>query len=332
VTCIIANLGTDNQETINLDVTATGSSRTIVNRARAQNADGSVSSTAVTTIVEPADLSVTKTSIPAEVRRGDAILYVIRVRNTGPNPAENVTLTDVLPDEVDFREVLPATCNQAGGTVECDLGTIASGDTRTVRILARASENGTAVNTVDVTSDNDPNQGNNDATASTEISNDGNYNDPDDPDDPNDPDSPFSPFNPDSPFFDEDLVEEFEDDFFTQEEQYEDAENDLDEDGEVTTDQYEDEGDDLGDDDSPVSANADEDGAEASTPGAVASTGGDPDELEPVTDPLGDVEDEIPTSGPLPNTGGVSLWVYGLPLLGFLFLAAAVVRKLKGDG
>ncbi len=88
----------------------------------------------------------------------------------------------------------------------------------------------------------------------------------------------------------------------------EDAENDLNALNDEGTDGEGTDGDDFdtdseGDDDG-VSATADEDGAEASTPGASASAGGDPDEQAPERSTRGDVVDEVPTSGPLPNTGG----------------------------
>jgi len=77
-----------------------------------------------------------------------------------------------------------------------------------------------------------------------------------------------------------------------------------------------------------VSASSGEGGAEASTPGAFASSGGDPDEQAPVTDPQGDVVDEVPTSGPLPNTGGLPVaagTVVALVLFGAGLLAVRLV-------
>jgi hypothetical protein len=81
-----------------------------------------------------------------------------------------------------------------------------------------------------------------------------------------------------------------------------------------------------------VSATSGDGGAEASTPGAVARSG-DPDESAPVSGPVGDVEDEIPTSGPLPNTGGMSPLYWLVPLAGLLMLAGLpVYRWAKGRG
>jgi hypothetical protein len=54
---------------------------------------------------------------------------------------------------------------------------------------------------------------------------------------------------------------------------------------------------------------------------------GDPDESVPVSDPQGDVLDEVPTSGPLPNTGGMSPLYWLLPLAGLLILAGLPVYR-----
>ena len=110
----------------------------------------------------------------------------------------------------------------------------------------------------------------------------------------------------------------------------EDAENDLEDeeltDGELTNDDpFDNSTDDSGD--SGVSATADEDGAEASTPGASASAGGDPDNQAPVRRPKGNVVDEVPTSGPLPNTGGVPV-AAGTVLALVLFGAGLLVVRL----
>jgi hypothetical protein len=91
--------------------------------------------------------------------------------------------------------------------------------------------------------------------------------------------------------------------------------------------------DNLNDEGNGVSATADENGAEASTPGAVARSGGDPNEQAPVRSAPDDVVDEIPTSGPLPNTGGMSPAYWLLPLGGLLILAGLpVYRWIKSRG
>jgi hypothetical protein len=60
--------------------------------------------------------------------------------------------------------------------------------------------------------------------------------------------------------------------------------------------------------------------------GGAFAQSGDPDEQPPVTGQRGDVVDEVPTEGPLPNTGGAPL-VYVLPALGVLILGLAIVTR-----
>jgi hypothetical protein len=60
-----------------------------------------------------------------------------------------------------------------------------------------------------------------------------------------------------------------------------------------------------------------------------ASAGGSPDQLSPVTEPQGDVVNEVPTEGELPNTRGASLLSYALPSLGCVLLLAALLRHVR---
>jgi hypothetical protein len=81
------------------------------------------------------------------------------------------------------------------------------------------------------------------------------------------------------------------------------------------------------DDDGPAVSAPSEDGqAEASTPGAVARSG-DPDDLSPLRSTPDNVVDELPTSGSLPNTGGMPLLYWLLPLAGLLLLAGLPIYR-----
>lgn len=75
-----------------------------------------------------------------------------------------MTLTDTLPSSVDFVSVSPSgSCGETvAGTVECDLGDLASGDDATVTIVVQPTATGTITNSVVVTSvETDDNPGNN---------------------------------------------------------------------------------------------------------------------------------------------------------------------------
>ena len=119
---------------------------------------------------------------------------------------------------------------------------------------------------------------------------------------------------------DDNINDEDGDGDIDQNDEFLDAQSDLE--GEATDGQYDDE---LGGD--GVGAEADQYGGEASTPGADAFAGGDPDEQAPVDGPVGPVEDEIATEGPLPNTGGVPVVAGGVVAM-VLFGAGLLAVRL----
>jgi uncharacterized repeat protein (TIGR01451 family) len=126
------------------------------------------------TTVNPiaADLAVDKSDAVDPVTEGDDVTYVVNVSNSGPETAENVVLTDDLPDGVNYVSAMPSqgTCSEAGGVVTCDLGDIASGGSANVTIVVNAPTAGTLSNTASVTSDTeDRNTGNNSDSEETTV-------------------------------------------------------------------------------------------------------------------------------------------------------------------
>ena len=124
-----------------------------------------------------ADLSISKTDSADPVTTGQEFTYSITVSNAGPEPATGVSVTDTLPNEVDFVSAsVPSytegTCEVQGSKrVTCTLGTVVSGGTGSVSIVVRAGRDGTAINTATVgaTSPNDPTPGNDEDTEQTLI-------------------------------------------------------------------------------------------------------------------------------------------------------------------
>ena len=93
----------------------------------------------VLTVLPYADLEIVKTSDKASYGGGDTVTWTLEVTNHGLSPAANVTVDDILPSKVTFVSVTPSpACTQAAGTVHCNLGTLASGATRTVTITTTA--------------------------------------------------------------------------------------------------------------------------------------------------------------------------------------------------
>jgi len=126
-----------------------------------------------------ADLSITINASPNPLLSGQNVTYDISVTNLGPNPTENVVMTDVLPAGATFvsctSENIFATCSNSNGTVT---GRINSLDISPgvfgvgFRIIATVTAGpGTSLqNTATVSAfRSDPNPANNSATNSTAV-------------------------------------------------------------------------------------------------------------------------------------------------------------------
>jgi uncharacterized repeat protein (TIGR01451 family) len=123
------------------------------------------------------DLRITKTDSPDPVYAGDPLTYTLNVVNDGPNTAEDVTVTDVLPAGVTYLSSAPA-CANAAGTLTCDVGDLLPGQSVPIVVQVTvpadflgAAATATITNTATVAAANqtDPNPGNNTATATTTV-------------------------------------------------------------------------------------------------------------------------------------------------------------------
>ncbi len=123
------------------------------------------------TLVQSADVSVTKSASVSSVDVGGQITYTIKAANAGPDSAVAATVSDPLPADVSFvsASTTAGTCSGTS-TVSCNLATLASGGSATVTIVVKAVTAGTATNTATVSSSMpDANMANNTATATTTI-------------------------------------------------------------------------------------------------------------------------------------------------------------------
>jgi len=128
--------------TMRAESIASGVSGTTFNHARVSAAEPEVQltnneTTHATTSRRTADLAVAKAG-PANVTPGNTITWTITVTNNGPNPSSGATLSDTLPAGVTFQSA-SAGCANGAGVVTCTLGTIASGASTQVEIVARVS-------------------------------------------------------------------------------------------------------------------------------------------------------------------------------------------------
>ena len=121
-----------------------------------------------------ADLSVVKTG-PATGHVGQSINYTITAKNNGPATASGVVVTDTLPKNIGFGSATSSqgTCAQRphSQSVDCNVGTMASGATVTITIVAKPTVKGTFVNTatISATSPTDPNTANNTSSITTNV-------------------------------------------------------------------------------------------------------------------------------------------------------------------
>ena len=97
-----------------------------------------------------ADLSVTKSAVPATATAGQNVTWTVRVVNGGPSQATGVVVSDALPDGVALVSApsldVPGSC-QVGETITCTVPSLASGAAAELTIVARVAAGfpGTAV-------------------------------------------------------------------------------------------------------------------------------------------------------------------------------------------
>ena len=103
--------------------------------------------------------------------------YTVTVGNGGSSAATSVTLSDVLPAAARFvsANASQGSCSrtgsgQSGGTLTCDLGTLAGGSAATITLVVRPSKAGTLTNTATVNGlEPDANPANDTATETTTV-------------------------------------------------------------------------------------------------------------------------------------------------------------------
>lgn len=146
---------------------------TITNSSQVDNNAANNSDDAETTLPPAADLVIVKTDSQDPSTINGSLGYMLDVTNNGPDTATNVVVTDTLPGNVTFQSASTSqgACSESGGTVTCNVGDIANGDSVEVNILVTAPPTpGTITNTASVTSDtDDPDTANNTDSEDTQI-------------------------------------------------------------------------------------------------------------------------------------------------------------------
>ena len=120
-----------------------------------------------------ADLSVTKTAEPDPVSIGQTVTYTLVVSNSGPSPADDVLLTDILPPELSDAEYSFDLFSWYPWTGSLLLGALDPGQIRIIYIRSNLSPDTAAdilLNTAEVTSPTpDPYPDNNSFTTVTPV-------------------------------------------------------------------------------------------------------------------------------------------------------------------
>lgn len=112
-----------------------------------------------------ADVSITKTVIPAAPEVGDQVVFTLRVSNAGPAAATGVVVTDQLPSGFTYVS------DDSGGaynpvTGVWSVNSLAVGASQELKITATVEPTGSYINLAEVTASNDTITGNNNAGVS----------------------------------------------------------------------------------------------------------------------------------------------------------------------
>lgn len=176
-TCNLGAIAAGSSATCTRSVTATAAGTLTqsmsVSGSPGDNNPSNDSTSASTTInaAISADLALTMTDSPDPVKKGAKLVYTLTVTNNGPYTANNVSLVDTLPADARFLNVVASqgTCTGTS-TINCALGSLASGGQITVAITIKPTALGTITNVADVTAaENDPNTIDNSASATTSV-------------------------------------------------------------------------------------------------------------------------------------------------------------------
>jgi uncharacterized repeat protein (TIGR01451 family) len=130
--------------------------------------------------VSSADVTIAKTGPAGAVTVGTTITYAITVTNNGPDAAQTVAWSDVLPPNTTFASLNQSTgpvftCSTpaagSAGTINCTLATMnASASAQfTLVVNVTGGVGSTVTNTATVTSSSDPNSSNNTASAGVPV-------------------------------------------------------------------------------------------------------------------------------------------------------------------
>jgi uncharacterized repeat protein (TIGR01451 family) len=122
------------------------------------------------------DIALTMTDSPDPVLARSQVTYTVTLQNHGPGGASGLSMTDTLPDAIFVSaSSSQGSCQRegngkSGGTLTCDLGSLAASGTATVTIVVNPAKAGTISNTATARANQpDPDSANNTATETTTV-------------------------------------------------------------------------------------------------------------------------------------------------------------------
>jgi uncharacterized repeat protein (TIGR01451 family) len=174
IVCDLGNLGPAGVATVTIVVTAptvgtVTNSATVTSDTSDPDLDNN-SDSEDATVATGVDLSVTKTVAPASPPVGGMLTYTLIATNNGGITATGVVVTDPLPPQVTYQSASSTvgTCSQSGGTVTCNIGTLAGNASATITIMALRNSAAAFNNVATIDGDQtDPVPGNNGGSAGT---------------------------------------------------------------------------------------------------------------------------------------------------------------------
>jgi len=159
VTCNISSLASNATGTITITVRPTAAG-TVTNSASITSTADEItpannSASLVTTVTAAADLGISQNAAPGSAQVLSNFTFTITVTNRGPSSAANVIITNVLPSGfsiVNIQSPPGSSVSQAGAVIACNLGSMNSGSSSTLTLLAQAGFDGVFTNTASVSS------------------------------------------------------------------------------------------------------------------------------------------------------------------------------------
>jgi uncharacterized repeat protein (TIGR01451 family) len=174
VSCDLGTIEAGAIVSIHLDTQVTAVGANVLNGTvtRAGGDAAASETTSLTVSASPlADFALEMAASASSVVTGGALTYTMTVRNVGPDPTTARVVANFTNATPGVATTTAGTCGTAGGTVTCDLNSLAADSTATISVSATSGSVGTASVSGTVTAGGADRQAANDAaTVSTTVS------------------------------------------------------------------------------------------------------------------------------------------------------------------